>query len=678
MTFTDAIVALTTPYGTTQFEGQDSGNVRYSKITYPDGSSEIVQYDQTNNVPQSEPPLTVPTGMLTVNSFMPFRNSYYWDRIAAPSYPDHSKARIFHWLHTEDLGSTSGALESTKQPLENRVWYDYAGQAEAPRGSIVITSSTLPAHVGRVLDDGSTQLFTYAYDGFGHLTNAIDPVGRTLSYLYDTNGIDLLEVRQTRGTNNELLVKTTYNSQHRPLTVTDAAGQTTRFAYNTRGQLVSETDAKGETLTFTRDANGYLVAMDGPLPGTSDVISVTYDAYGRARTITDVSGYTLALDYDALDRPTRITYPDSTFMQFIYDRLDCVAFQDRAGRQTSLEYDNMRQLTKRTDPLGRVTLFQWCRCGAIKSLTDPMGRTTSWLTDAQDRRIAKQYSDGSQARYVYENTTSRLRAYVDERGQASYYAYNADNTLDSIAYGNAAVPTPNVRFTYDPDYRRIRSMTDGIGTTSYNYIPVTASPALGAGRMGSVQGPLPNETVTYAYDELGRLTQYSLDGSTTTRTLDPLGRATIVSNALGAFSYTYDGSSGRIVSETYPNGQTATVAYGSVLEDFALRQLAYSVGATPLSAFTYTHDRPRGRITSWSQQAGASAASIFGFQYDAADQLVSATVTNGGSVVQTFGYQYDPAGNRLIERVGASDVRRRLQHAEPTYDQWRAWSRAHQ
>ena len=52
----------------------------------------------------------------------------------------------------------------------------------------------------------------------GHLTNSVDPLGRTFSYLYDTNGIDLLEVRQTRAGNNELLAKATYNSQHQPLT----------------------------------------------------------------------------------------------------------------------------------------------------------------------------------------------------------------------------------------------------------------------------------------------------------------------------------------------------------------------------------------------------------------------------------------------------------------------------
>jgi len=652
--FTDVIVALTTPYGATQFEGQDTGNVRYLKITYPDGSSEIVQYDQTNNVPQSEPPLTVPTGMLTVNSFMPYRNSYHWDRIAAPSYPDHSKARLFHWLHTENLGSTSGALESTKQPLENRVWYDYLGQAGTPNGSVVITSTTLPAHIGRVLDDGSTQLYTYGHDGFGHLTNSIDPGGRTLSYLYDTNGIDLLEIRQTRAAKNELLVKATYNRQHLPLTITDTAGQTSTFTYNARGQLLTASNAKNETITLTYASDGYLTAIDGPLPGPSDRVQATYDAFGRPETITDVNGYTVTYAYDNLDRRTHITYPDGTFTQFAYDRLDCVGFLDRAGRQTSFEYDSMRQLAKRTDPLGRATLFQWCRCGAMKSLTDSMGRTTSWLTDVQGRRKAKQYSDGSQVRYFYENTTSRLRRYVDERGQATYYAYNADGTLRSIAYGNAEVPTPGVSFTYDPDYRRVTSMTDGIGTTTYAYIPITASPALGAGKLASVTGPLTNEIVSYAYDELGRVAQSNLDGVPSSRVFDAAGRITTVSNALGTFAYSYASNSSRVVAQSFPNGQTASLTYGGNLQDFALQQLFYSVRSTPVSQFMYGRDNARGRITTWSQQVGSQLPSLFTFSYDAGDQLISATVTNSGTLVNVFAYTYDAAGNRLSEQAGAA------------------------
>ena len=159
---------------------------------------------------------------------------------------------------------------------------------------------------------------------------------------------------------------------------------------------------------------------------------------GRVRTKTDVSDYTLTFDYDDLDRLTMITYPDTTFDKFTYTRLDRTLLLDRAERETSFEYNNVRQMTKRTDPLNRVTLFQWCKCGALKSLTDPMGRTTTWRHDVQGRVKCKEYADGSKVTYLYENTTSRLRQRIDEKLQVTQYNYNRDDTLS----GKSVTPIP--------------------------------------------------------------------------------------------------------------------------------------------------------------------------------------------------------------------------------------------
>ena len=67
--------------------------------------------------------------------------------------------------------------------------------------------------------------------------------------------------------------------------------------------------------------------------------------------------------------------------------------------------------------------------------------------------------------------------------------------------------------------------------------------------MASVDGPLPNDTVTYVYDELGRVLHRSLNGVDISATYDAAGRITRETNALGAFSIGYDGSSARIGAE---------------------------------------------------------------------------------------------------------------------------------
>src|SRR5208283_5169877 len=106
--------------------------------------------------------------------------------------------------------------------------------------------------------------------------------------------VDMLEARMTHNAKSELLESMTYNSQHCPLTIIDASGQTTTNTYNARGQVVTTTNPKGEMTTFSYDSNGYLLSVMGHLHDASDVTSFTYDAFGRVQIVTDTEGYTLA------------------------------------------------------------------------------------------------------------------------------------------------------------------------------------------------------------------------------------------------------------------------------------------------------------------------------------------------------------------------------------------------
>jgi YD repeat-containing protein len=107
-------------------------------------------------------------------------------------------------------------------------------------------------------------------------------------------------------------------------------------------------------------------------------------------------------------------------------------------------------------------------------------------------------------------------------------------------------------------------MTDGTGTNSYTYNPILGTVTTGAGRLGSVSVPIAGAraTVTYSYDELGRVNSRSIDGANPVgTTFDSLGRVTNVSNALGAFTYGYVDATSRLSEVTYPNGQKSDYSY---------------------------------------------------------------------------------------------------------------------
>ena len=640
--------ALTTPYGTTSFEFGNNGNGGpnpWLVITDPDGEKERYEFRQGHDVgtPILLPDSLVPKGATNTNLYLDDRNTYYWDRNAYPSYlantNNYTTARVYHWLHTGAGPVSSGVEESEQEPLESRVWFLYAGQPDP----IHVGSSSQPTVTARVLEDGTTQLRTAAYNALGRLTHSVDPVGRSMTYVYSTNLVDLLEVRQTTGTNDDLIGRFLYNSQHLPTVAFDAAGQMTTNTYNARGQLLSTTDPKGETTTMTYDANGYLLSIVGPLGPAIDTVSFSYDAVGRVRSRTDTDGYTLSYGYDDLDRLTNTTFPDGTFEARSYTNLDLAQFQDRLGRQTTHTYNSLRQLVATQDPLGRVTRYTYCGCGSLSAMIDPLGRETTWEHDVQGRVTAQQGADGSRTTYNYEKTTSRLSSVVDEKGQLKVYQYYPDDKVESVSYPNAQNATPTVTYAYDPNYSRVVFMQDGIGTTARSYYPAGV---LGALQPSAISGPWPGETVEYQYDALGRVINRAINGVSQTTAFDPLGRATNVVNALGSFGYDYDGATARVLDALYPNGQASRYAYFDNLGDRRLQQITHQKpNGSALSAFTYGYNAV-GEITNWAQQLGAQNQT-WSLGYDAADQLLS--VAESGANAVNYGYGYDAAANRLFE-----------------------------
>ena len=644
------INTLTTPYGTTTFTSGTTNGVTWLQATDPLGENELAEATPNtvaNSIPTSDPSSVVPVGMSTFNTALDYRDTFFWSKNAFQRAAGvFTNATIYHFLHTVDVPIESGVLERVKQPLENAVWYNYPGQPQPYQ--LGAQSINRPSAVGRVLDDGTTQLRLYRYNALGWVTNSTDPAGRNFTYVYSTNNVDLLAIRMTSNGKSELQSSFTYNSQHKPLTITDASGQTTTNTYNARGQILTTADPLGETTSFSYDTNGYLLSITGPLQTTNDVTSFTYDAFGRVQTITDTEGYMLTFAYDAMDRMTNVTHPDGTYEQFVYNRLDLAATRDRLGRWTTNSYNADRQLTQRQDPLGRITRYEWCNCGAMTGLIDPMGRQTTWDYDLQSRRTAKHYVDGSTISYGYENTISRLSYMVDEQGQETDYHYNIDDTLASVNYPNAVIPTPTVTYTYDIDYNRLVNMQDGVGLTVYSYNPITTTPVLGAGRLASVSGPLPNSTVTYQYDQLGRVTSCAINGVAQATAYDVLGRPVTVTNALGSFKYGFVDATPRLASEAYPDGQTNLYLYYNNIGDERLLQIQHLYpNGSLLSAFDYAYNAV-GQITAWTNQWDTLPTGVWMPGYDAADQLTNVVCIGGPSPVTNYAYAYDPAGNRTL------------------------------
>ena len=699
------IAKLTTPYGETTFVKTDVGADRQLDITDPTGETEriLFKYDSGSVSDASAP---VPSGMdIGTSNYWRYRNTYFWNKKAfALGADDTQNAVLTHWLHTPDGAAMSDVVESVKAPLEGRIFYNYVGQTNP----IMASGSARVKKVGRVLDDGKTQLYQLEYNARGKLTKSVTPAdpastppvpARTTTYEYDSNLTDLLKVYQQRaggattdpfGAAADLQGALTYNAKHLPLNVKDADGQVSSFAYNSYGQVKTVTNAKGETTTFAydrdQDANGetdgYLVSITGPVAGTTQAFE--YDGFGRPWKITDSEGYSVYIEYEqvgsataTLNRPVKITYPDGTTEEVFYRFLDAEWMKDRMGRWGRQFYDPARRLVATQDPLGHVTHFQWCGCGSLEGIVDPAGNPTTWVHDVQGRVTDKVYADGSSIRYEYQPVSGRLQRVTDPRGQKTEYLYRIDGALTQVSYPGAVVATPSVEYGYDSIYARLSSIkVGGVDEAIFQYNPIVAvstPPGTGAGQLQSVDGPLANDTISYTYDELGRPLSRSINGTanTTSLTYDNLGRVSnATSNLIGTFTYHYVNTTGRLDYVDYPNTQRVAFDYypntapaGTGNGDRRLKQIKnLGVGAggtgSVLSQFDYQYNR-NGQISEWTQQhSGAAQGQNYVLGYDTGDQLQSAILKNAstGAVLQQFNYGYDAAGNRTLNQTDQAPV----------------------
>jgi RHS repeat-associated protein len=645
--------SLSTPYGATRFSYGGTGNRRFLNIVDPLGFGEREETFQPASVPFSE--RNVPIGLIApFNAYLNYRDSFHWDKhqyAVAGCTPsggcEYADARMTHFNHDiNNINVEWHTIESIKKPLENRVWYNYPGQPTSGIGAGASGTYDQPTAIGRVLDDGQTQLSEFAYNSAGNPTELVDPVGRQTSFTYAADQSDVDSIAQTTATGKTTIAKFTYNSQHRPLSYTDAAGRTARYTYNSAGQLTSLTNALGQQTSYAYDSLGYLTTIvnaNGKIAA-----SFTYDAIGRVASFTDSEGWTVHYAYDAADRLIRATYPDGTTDQYGYSRLDLAAIKDRQGRVWSYAYDADRRLTAITDPLGNKTAYAYYENGTLKSLTDPDGHMTSWDIDIESRPTAKQYADGSETLYGYEHTTSRLKSVTDPLGQVKSYQYALDDRLAGIRYDYALNPTPDVGFAYDRYFPRLVTMTDGTGTTKYSYVPVGS---LGALRLQQDSGTLPNAGISYGYDALGRIVTRTVGGAPAeTFQYDAIGRLAGHADALGNFASAYLGQTARPTSRT-PSGIGFSTIW-SYLNNAGDRRLAGIANATARQ-YQYT-TTPEDLITQIKESKGASLLQSWSLAYDNDNRLLGANSSTGAK----FGYTLDPADNitRISQPSGTTTL----------------------
>jgi hypothetical protein len=170
------ITRLTTPYGATNFElsplkiGASYDLIRYIEATDPQGNKERIEYNlgfQHTRIDSSvEPRYPDSTKVRYETGDLDDRNSFYWDKQQMKLAPrDYRAAKLYHWVQPDGADAALSIKEAEKNPLEGRIWYNYAGQS----ATYIQGTFAEPSVVGRVVvpADGTTQTQVTRFDRNG-------------------------------------------------------------------------------------------------------------------------------------------------------------------------------------------------------------------------------------------------------------------------------------------------------------------------------------------------------------------------------------------------------------------------------------------------------------------------------------------------------------------------------
>ncbi|PTT90839.1 hypothetical protein DBR42_05080, partial [Pelomonas sp. HMWF004] len=472
----------------------------------------------------------------------------------------------------------------------------------------------------------------------------------------------------------------------------DGAGRVTSRSIAARSSLSSASGAWTETTSYADWPSGLpqSISVNGPLPGSGDTITQYFNASGDVVAIDTSAGRTSYELHDAYGRPRRVTNPSGVSTDLEFDARGRLVAQSIAGKtwrwaftglsqvleqlgpdgvRVTTRYDQalrpvesrvldnyqgalygspspaLHRLTQELDAAGNLRKLQhWsdllvtvagegggCE-GNVDECGQPSGPTTFWASELQKQAL------------LDRNHAGQVSAVRGNNGQLTSFVNAADGLVTSrrIAAEGGAVHTE----TYDYDaLRRLQRINHaGGGYTEYEFNAEN--------HVIRVRDPKGGNT-HYTRDALGLVTQLSSpDTGITSFSYHPGGLLATENRADGtslSYSYLGDGRVQQITSSRAGQYLARTFAYDTCANGTGrLCSIAESNGEGV--AFTYT---PLGQLASQTSTIAGQTLAVQ-WNYDVAGQLETITYPSGLKVRVTRADGQDRA--LTVQAGGTSKV----------------------
>ncbi|RFF31214.1 RHS repeat domain-containing protein [Wenzhouxiangella sediminis] len=416
----------------------------------------------------------------------------------------------------------------------------------------------------------------------------------------------------------------TYDAAGNRTRETDPSGKQTHYAYDADRRLEKITDGAGNETTFhyPDEPGSGQGARHQPVKIEYPTFErlLTYDRRGRVVAQTDrwLEGAQWR------EQTTRTTYDD---------RGNQIATEDPAQRTTEFAYDPLGRMITTTDALDHTTTYHYDNRDNLIGLTDANDNTHVFTFDRADRMNTEARPMGETTVYEYDDA-GQLFARTDPVGNRAEYDYDDAGRRTEVrhyAAGNLNTPERTVTFSYD-ERGRLTGYDDGTLSGSYTYDD------LGRKTEETVNYPGFSKTHEQSWHANGRQASLTApDGTEYGFSWDDANRMESVTvPGEGVIAYTdYDWQQPSRVE--YPGGTVRTTSYDGLQRHRTIEVV--NASDQVLMDYDYTWE-DTGNITKKDTEHGTYA-----YGYDNADRLTEASYPTFSAEEWT----YDPLGNRLTD-----------------------------
>ena len=462
---------------------------------------------------------------------------------------------------------------------------------------------------------------SYKYDNLGRLIKVINPDNTEKLYIYDD-------------VNN--IVTYTDENNHRLRKIFDGFG----------GFVKKEESINGNWITMEEKHYNDLEEIDWSKDGNGNITKFKYDAFDRitkttfpdSTCITKVynDGKNIKIEYDeegyahyyfynnkgdlikeskVIDKNDILNTCDTSYM---YNNIGKqISMIDANGNGTIYKYDDLGRLVQVIDALGETVNYEYDFKNNLIKVTTAEGSITQKKYDELGRLIVEIDPLGKEEKIIYDKAGNILER-SNRSGQITRYEYDNLNRMKKQTIGNLCK-----EYTYDAAGRTL-SVNDDIEKITYEYYE--------NGKLKSENLP-DGKFIYYEYDNNGnKIKMLDYFGKITAYIYDNRNRLISVTqdNKTTTYSYYLNGSRKKI---NYPNGVIEEYSYNGL--NNLINLINKKADETIINQFSYTYDKFGNQISKIDNNE------VTRYGYDKLNRISKIIEPSG---IKTI-YEYDKNGN---------------------------------